>query len=161
MSSFRLFVVSESIRTRFLRWQFNLFPAFRGTGGRVTYISRDMRELHVAVPLSFRTRNYVGTIFGGSMFGAVDPMYMVMFINLLGSDYLVWDKSACIRFRHPGRSTLHARFLIADEELDLIRRELETKPKLDREYRVELTDEDGVVCAEIDKVVHFQRRNQA
>src|SRR2546422_8429965 len=55
------------------------------------------------LPLSWRTRNYVGTIFGGSMYGAVDPVYMVMLIKLLGPGYTVWDKAAAIRFRRPGR----------------------------------------------------------
>jgi hypothetical protein len=31
-------------------------------------------EVRVRVPLGWRTRNYVGTIFGGSMYGAVDPL---------------------------------------------------------------------------------------
>jgi hypothetical protein len=36
---------------------------------------------------SWRTRNYVGTIFGGSMYSAVDPIYMVMLTRRLGKDY--------------------------------------------------------------------------
>ncbi len=68
----------ESIRTTLMRWGFNLFPAYRGTGGRITYIAADWREVRVTLPLNWRTGNYVGTIFGGSMYGAVDPLYMVM-----------------------------------------------------------------------------------
>jgi hypothetical protein len=98
-----------------MRWGFNLFPAFRGTGARVTYISGDFRELHVKLPLSWRTRNYVGTIFGGSLYGAVDPHYMIMLIKLLGPGCVVWDKAATIRFRKPGRTTLFARFVIPEE----------------------------------------------
>jgi hypothetical protein len=44
------------------------------------------------MPLSWRTRNYVGTIFGGSMNSAVDPIYMVILIRRLGKDEVVWDK---------------------------------------------------------------------
>ena len=88
--------MSESLRTRIMRWGFNLFPALRRTGGRITYISSDLKQVRLKVPLNWRTRNYVGTIFGGCMYGAVDPVYMVMFIKLLGSGYIVWDKSATI-----------------------------------------------------------------
>src|SRR6266540_456863 len=56
----------ESWHTRWLRWKMKLFPAWRGTGATVTYIAGDFRELRVKLPLSWRTRNYVGTIFGGS-----------------------------------------------------------------------------------------------
>ncbi len=85
-------VVWKIFRGRTRAWAFNLFPAFRGTGGRVTYVSDDFREVRVRVPLNWRTRNYVGTIFGGSLYGAVDPFYMIMLTQTLGPDYVVWDK---------------------------------------------------------------------
>ena len=106
------------MKARWLRLLFNVFPAYRGTGARVTYIAEDFSEVRVKLPLSWRTRNYVGTIFGGSIYGAVDPMYMIMLIKLLGSDYIVWDKAASIRFRKPGRTTLFATFKIATGDGD-------------------------------------------
>lgn len=148
----------ESGASRRLRWGFNLFPAFRGTGARITYISGDYRELRVKLPLNWRTRNYVGTIFGGSLYGAVDPHYMIMLIKILGPDYVVWDKAATIRFKKPGRGTLSARFVIPEEEIALIRERLETEHSIDRVYRVELTDAAGVVHAEVDKTVYIRRK---
>ena len=151
----------ESLRTRLQRAAFNWFPAYRGTGGRITYIAADWREIRVRLPLSLRTRNYVGTIFGGSMYGAVDPIYMVMLIRLLGPEYVVWDKAASIRFRRPGRTTLFARFVLDDAELDAIRAALVEAPAVDRTYVVELADDDGVVHAVIEKVIHIRRKGQA
>src|SRR5437867_3171750 len=106
----------ESFASRLLRWKFNLFPAYRGTGARITYVADDFSEMRVCLPLSWRTRNAVGTIFGGSMYGAVDPVYMIMLMRLLGSGFIVWDKAAEIRFRKPGRATLYATFQIGKEE---------------------------------------------
>ena len=148
----------ESGASRRLRWGFNFFPAFRGTGARVTYISGDYREVHVRLPLSWRTRNYVGTIFGGSLYGAVDPHYMIMLIKILGPGYVVWDKAATIRFKKPGRSTLFARFVIPEEEIAEIRRRLETEPSLDRIYKVDLTDPDGVVHASVEKTIYVRKK---
>lgn len=148
---------SESIRTRLTRWGFNWFPAYRGTGGRITYIARDWREVRVRLPLSLRTRNYVGTIFGGSMYGAVDPIYMVMLIRTLGRGYVVWDKAASIRFRRPGRTTLFARFVLDDGELDAIRETLRREETTDRVYTVELVDAEGVVHATVEKTIHVRR----
>ena len=34
---------------------------------------------------------------------AVDPIYMLMLLKILGPEYIVWDKSANIRFRKPGK----------------------------------------------------------
>jgi hypothetical protein len=144
-----------------MRWGFNFFPAFRGTGARVTYMSGDWREVHVKLPLNWRTRNYVGTIFGGSLYGAVDPHYMIMLIKILGPDYVVWDKAATIRFKKPGRGTLHARFVIPEEEIQTICRRLETEASVDRIYRVDLVDEAGVVHAEVEKTVYIRRKDAA
>ncbi|HEY7975525.1 MAG TPA: DUF4442 domain-containing protein, partial [Ktedonobacterales bacterium] len=72
--------MAESWRTRRTRWQFNLSPVYRSTGATITYIAADWRETRIKLPLRLRTRNYVGTIYGGSMYAAVDPFYMVMLI---------------------------------------------------------------------------------
>ena len=148
----------ESWKSRWLRWKFNFFPALRGTGARVTYLSDDWREVRVRLPLNWRTRNYVGTIYGGSLYGAVDPFYMIMLIKILGPDYVVWDKAASIRFRKPGRSTLNARFLLDDAEVAAIKTALESGRSVDRTYRIELTDAAGVVHAEVEKVIYIARK---
>lgn len=144
-----------------MRWGFNFYPAFRGTGARVTYMSGDWREVHVKLPLNRRTRNSVGTIFDGSLYGAVDPHSMIMLIKILGPDYVVWDKASAIRFKKPGRGTLYARFVIPEEEIALIRRRLETEHSIDRVYTVALVDSDGVVHAEVDKTIDIRKKEAA
>lgn len=140
---------------------FNLVPVYRGTGGRVAYIAADFREVRVRIPLSLRTRNYVGTIFGGSMFAAVDPFYMIMLMKNLGDAYVVWDKAASIEFRKPGRSTLTADFTIDEAELDAIRSALETETSVERSYPIELRDANDVLCALVTKTVHIKRRRDS
>ena len=149
--------MAESWRTRLTRWRFNWFPAYCGTGAWVMYIASDWREVRIKLPLNIQTYNYVGTIFGGSMYAAVDPFYMIMLIRNLGKGYVVWDKAASIRFKKPGRTTLYARFTLDEAELAAIRAALEQARSIDRTYRVELTDAQGVVCAEIEKVIYIRR----
>ncbi len=151
--------MAESTHTRLFRWFMNWFPCYRGTGGRVTYIAGDWHEIRVKLPLNWRTRNYVGTIFGGSMYGSVDPMYMLMLMKILGRDYIVWDKAATIRFKRPGRGKLTARFVIDPDEIAEIQRRLESEPSADRGYRVDLIDDDGTVCAEIAKTIYLRKRD--
>ena len=148
----------EGWRTRVTRWLMNLIPAWRGTGARVTYIAPDWSRAEVRLPLNWRTRNYVGTIFGGSMYGATDPVYMLMLIKRLGSGYEVWDKAARIRFRRPGRTTLYAHFELDDAELRAIHQRLEEADRVDRVYHVDLVDADGAVHAEVEKTVHIRRK---
>ena len=148
----------ESFQSRKMRWTFNWFPAYRGTGARVTYISSDFREARVRLPLNWRTRNYVGTIFGGSLYGAVDPMYMILLIKILGPDYLVWDKAATIRFLKPGRGTLYARFVIEESQVESIRKSLENEPSIDRVFTVDLVDGEGVIHATTEKTLYIRRK---
>jgi acyl-coenzyme A thioesterase PaaI-like protein len=141
-------------------WSFYVFGCYRGTGGRLKYIAEDWSEVRLDLPLSWRTRNYVGTIFGGSIYSAVDPIYMLMLIHRLGQDYMVWDKSAGIQFKKPGRETLNAKFLVSDDELAAIRSALESQRSIDRTYAIDLVDGSGTVCATVEKVIYIRRREQ-
>ena len=146
------------LSNKFRCWSFHVFACYRGTGGRAQYVAEDWSEVHLDLPLSWRTRNYVGTIFGGSMYSAVDPIYMIMLIRRLGKDYVVWDKAASIQFKKPGRETLHAHFVVTDGELAAIRTALETQRSIDRTYWIELKDSSGTVCATVEKLIYIRKR---
>ncbi len=148
----------ESGRTRRQRWLFNFFPVFRGTGGRITFIASDYSEVRVRIPLSWRTRNYVGTIYGGSMYAAVDPVYMIQLMKRLGPDFVVWDKAASIRFWHPGRETLYVQFLMPDEEIAAVRAALEEAESVERDYTCELRNADGKLHATVEKRIYIRRK---
>ena len=137
----------------------NFYPAFRGTGAWVTHIADDWSEMKVKLPLSWRTRNYVGTIFGGSLYASCDPHFMFMLMHRLGPEYLVWDKAASIRFRRPGRSQLTAVCRMPDAEVAEVKRLLHSQEKVDRNYTVELVAGDGTVCAVVEKVVNVRKRD--
>ena len=142
---------------RLFRHALNFYPPFRGTGAWVTFIADDWSEMRVRVPLSWRTRNYVGTIFGGSLYAGLDPHFMFMLMHRLGPDYTVWDKAASIRFRRPGRGQLTAVCRMPDAEVAEVKRLLETSDKVDRTYTVDLVAKDGTVCASVDKVVNVRK----
>ncbi len=91
--------MAESFRTRLLRWRFNLHPAYRRSGGRLTYVAADLHEVRVRLPLCRATRNLNGTIYGGSIYAAVDALHAVMIAQLLGPrEYVAWTKAAHVRF---------------------------------------------------------------
>ncbi len=137
---------------------FNFFPAYRGTGGRIVYIADDFSEVRVKLPLNWRTRNYVGTIYGGSIYASVDPIYMLMLIHILGPEYIVWDKAAKIRFRKPGKDTLYVDFKLSQQEIDEIKLLAEDAKSVDRIYDLELKDKNGVVHAQIEKTLYIAKK---
>ncbi len=143
---------------RHLRWMMNLWPPFWGAGIRVKRMDRDWKAIDVEMRLRPWNRNYVGTHYGGSLYSMTDPFYMLMLIENLGREYIVWDKSATIRFRKPGTGTVTASFRLSDAQLEDIRRSLETDEKLEPVFVVEVKDEQGSVVAEVEKRLHVRKK---
>lgn len=87
-----------------------------------------------------------------------DPFFMLMLIENLGKDYIVWDKSASIRFKKPGRGMVFAKFRVSDEQIGEIKQALASEEKIDRLFRVEVRDESGIVIAEVEKLLHVRKK---
>jgi len=124
----------------------------------VIYVADDWHEVRVKLPLNWRTRNYVGTIYGGSIYGSIDPIYMLMLMRILGPDYVVWDKAANVRFRKPGKGTLFADFLLTPDEIREVIDLAQNSRSIDRIYDVELKDMHGVVHAQIEKTLYISKK---
>jgi hypothetical protein len=62
--------MSEPWRTRLQRLGFNLWPSYRGTGGRVRYIAEDWQE--VRIEISRNLRELHGDDFRGGIYGVCD-----------------------------------------------------------------------------------------
>jgi len=97
-------IKQESQKTWWFRTFMNWYVMYFGTGGKILFWASDSSEVHLRLRLNIWTYNYAGTIFGGSMFSAADPFFMVMLLRILGTTYMVWDKSASVKFMKPGRS---------------------------------------------------------
>jgi len=147
-------------RSRKLRRFIRLYPPYLGAGVCVTHIAADFRRVEVEMPLRFYNRNYVGTHFGGSLYSMVDPFYMLMLINILGPDYIVWDKAANIRFKRPGKGVMKAVFELTEEKIAEIRAAADTQPKVEPLFQVLIKDEEGKVVAEVDKLLYVKKKEK-
>lgn len=140
-----------------IRLAVNWWPPFLGAGIRVTRLDPDWRAVDVQLKLHWWNRNYVGTHYGGSLYSLTDPFYMVMLMENLGRGYIVWDKSASVRFRRPGRGTVRAEFRLTQEQIDEIRYAVDCEGKIEREFAVEVKDTEGLVIAEVKKLLHLRK----
>ncbi|CAH0651025.1 MULTISPECIES: DUF4442 domain-containing protein [Pseudomonas] len=148
-------------RARMLRWLLNLYPPYLGAGIRVQHISPDLRSVKVAMKLTRWNRNYVGTQFGGSLYAMVDPFYMLLLIEQLGRDYIVWDKAASIDFIAPGKGPVFAEFHVDDALLDDIRQQTATGKKCLPRVQVDIRDGAGELVARVDKTLYVRLKPQA
>lgn len=138
----------------------NFWPPFMGAGIKVKNISKDFTSIDVQLKQKFWNKNYVGTHFGGSMFAMTDPFYMLLVMENLGKDYIVWDEAATIRFKKPGKGTLTAHFNVTKERIAEIKHAADTNYKTKPVFKVEIKDEQGDVVAEVDKTIYVRRKDR-
>ena len=136
----------------------NLYPPYIGAGVKVTHVSDDWRELHVSMKLRWYNRNYVGTHFGGSLSAMTDPFFMLMLMNILGKEYIVWDQAATIKFIRPGRGRVVARFHLDQAQIDEIHAQMQSGSVFHPEYEVEILDEEGQVVAQVVKQEYIRKK---
>lgn len=146
------------MNARVLRTLINIYPPFLGSGIKVKKITDDYREIVVEMKLKFYNKNYVKTHFGGSLFAMCDPFYMLMLINILGKDYIVWDKSACIEFIKPGTGSVSAIFRLSQEQINEIIEKCSMQGKCMPEYVVDILNENNDIVAKVRKVIYIKKR---
>jgi len=138
----------------------SLWPPFLGAGIRVKHIAADYKEVVVSMKLRWYNRNYVGTHFGGSLAAMTDPFYMLMLIHILGSEYIVWDKTSTIDFIAPGRGTVTARFSLKDEQITEIKENTATGDAYLPEFSVDIVNESGEVIATVKKTLYVRNKQR-
>ena len=148
-------------KARLLRWFMGFYPPYLGAGVRVRHISDDFRQVQVCMGLHWYNRNYVGTQFGGSLYSMVDPFFMLMLMENLGRNYIVWDKSADIDFISPGKGPVFARFSIDQGLLDEIREQTANGEKYLPQMRVDIHDGAGTLVARVEKTLYVRLKPQA
>ena len=144
-----------------MRRLLNLWPPFLFCGIRVLEISDDWRRARVVLRKRWYNRNYVGTQYGGSLFSMTDPFWMVLTLQCLGRDYIVWDKAGEIEFVAPGREDVYAEFHLDDAMLDEIRAATAGGEKHLRWCETPITTASGELVARVRKQLYVRRKPAA
>jgi hypothetical protein len=137
-------------RVRHIGW----WPPLLGAGIKVVRMDEDLRAVDAEMRLTRWNRSYRGVHFGGSLFSITDPFYVLMLAMNLGREYVVWDKSASIRYKKPGAGRVRAEFRLSEERLAEIRAAVEVEGRYDARFVVEVKDHEGGVVAEVERVVY-------
>lgn len=141
-------------KAQIYKYGFNWSPMYRRSTGKVMKVSKDLHIVKIKIPLNWKNKNYVGSIFGGSMLSATDPIYMIQLMNILGNDYVVWDKAATIKYKRPGKETIFCEFTFTAEEILNIKKDIENKGEIDIIKTPNIITKDGVIIAELSKTIY-------
>lgn len=149
-------------RRRWLMENFmNFWPPFLGAGLKVVEMNTELTKIVVELRSHFWNRNYVGVHYGGSLYSMTDPFYMLMLLENLGPNYIVWDKAATIRFRSPGLGNLRAWFELTPEAMQSIKEQVDREGKAEPKFMVQIKDKDDKLVAEVEKVISVRTRQKS
>lgn len=136
----------------------NFYPPYIGAGIKIDSISEDWRELKVSMKVRWYNRNYVGTHFGGSLYSMVDPHFMLMLLQILGRDYVVWDKASDIDFVKATKKPISATFTITDGMIEDIKNNTSNGDKYLPQYEIDIVDEDKNLIARVNKTLYVRKK---
>jgi len=135
---------------------FNLSPMYRRSTARIILVTDDLHTVKIRIPLSYKNRNYVGSIFGGSLFAAVDPIPMIQLMYILKEDYIVWDKSAHIQFKRPAREAMFASFEFTRDEIENIIQKVKENKEVEHPKTTYITNKTGdITFCEVTKTIYI------
>lgn len=144
-----------------LRRILNIYPPFLFGGIKVEEIRADWRYARVRLKLRWYNRNYVRTAFGGNLFAMTDPFWMIMVMESLGRDFIVWDKAAEIEFVAPGKEDVFAEFTLDEVVLDELRRDAADNRKVLRWFETDIKTASGELVARVRKQLYVRRKRAA
>lgn len=136
----------------------SLWPPYLGAGIRCTFMREDWREARVQMKLRWYNRNFVGTHFGGSLYSMTDAFYAVMLLNVLNSEYWVWDQKSSIEYLKPGTSHVHTSFKIDDDLIARIRAGTDGGEKYLEDIVTDIIDEQDEVIARVTRTLYVRKK---
>ncbi len=136
------------------KYAFNWSPMYRRTTAKIVEVSEDLHHVKIRIKRSWKNKNYVGTIFGGSMLAATDPIYMIQLLQILGDDYVVWDKAVEAQYKSPAKSTVYGVFHFDVAEIEEIKSTIAKKGDTNVVKSMHLEDESKNIIATFEKIIY-------
>jgi len=136
------------------KYGFNWSPMYRRTTAKITEVSDDLHYAKIRLKLNWKNRNYAGTLFGGSMLSATDPIYMIQLIQILGNDYVVWDKAVEAQYKRPAKSTIYGEFVFKKDEIATIKQNVAERNEIDIVKTMTLADDNQNIIAIFKKTIY-------
>lgn len=87
-----------------------------------------------------------------------DPFFMLMLLQILGKEYVVWDKSAHIDFVKPGRGTVTAKFIVKEEQIKTILKNTASGQRYLPEFFVDIKDNADETVARVTKILYVRKK---
>jgi acyl-coenzyme A thioesterase PaaI-like protein len=136
----------------------NFYPPFLGAGIKLKEFNKKGTSYLVEMKLRWYNRNVYGTHFGGSLYAMCDPFFVFAAYSFFGDDYVIWDKSASISFKRPGKGTVTALFHIPDDRLEEMKKIVDSEGKKTFHFIAEVKDKGDNIVATVEKEIYIRKK---
>nr|WP_321245318.1 DUF4442 domain-containing protein [uncultured Psychroserpens sp.] len=140
------------------RYGFNWSPMYRRSTAKIIDVSDDLHKVTISMKPNWKNRNFVGTIFGGSMLSATDPIYMIQLMQILGEDYVVWDKSVEAYYKKPAKSRIYGEFIFSAIEIKYLKDSIVKSNEMDIIKTMSLVDGKQNIIATFNKTLYVANK---
>lgn len=137
------------------KYFFSISPMYRRSTGKIKYVSKNLDTINIEIPLSYKNKNYADSIFGGSLFSATDPIYMMQLIKILGDSYIIWDKYSSIHYIRPAKENAYSSFIFSKEEIDNIKSGIRKNGEIVWDKKLSITDKNGGIFCFLEKKIYI------
>ena len=146
-----------------LKWVLRTYPPFLFQRIWVKKIYDDFKGAEVKIYKSFLNINSNKTVFGGTIFSALDPMHSILLDQILKKKGLkktvAWLKSAKIDYLKPGTTNLSYKIKLDDQEIKDALQTIKERGKVIRTFTTEVFDQKGVKCAVCQNEIYIRDLN--
>ncbi|NBU70522.1 MAG: DUF4442 domain-containing protein, partial [Bacteroidetes bacterium] len=125
-------------------WMMRLFPPLLFNRIRLESLSPDLMHCRVRIAHSFINRNLQGSVFGGTLFSALDPFLPVMMWQIFarrGQKLESWLKKAEIDYLKPSSTTMMIDFRLTEGDIQEAEHSLVQKGKFEKWLPAEAIDQ--------------------
>lgn len=134
-----------------LKWLLRIYPPFLFQRIWVREIHPDFKKVDVKIFKSLLNINSNKTIFGGTIFSAVDPFYAILIdqrLQLNGfNKTIAWLKSASIEYKKPGLTNLRFTIEITETDFNECVDALKTRGRIMKTFSIQILNELNEICA--------------
>ncbi len=150
-------IVSETT----LKWGMRFYPPLLLQSIWVRRFKKDFKGIEVKIIKSIVNINFNRSIFGGTIYSAADPVYPVLYYQIMkrkGLNVMVWQKAGAIEFIKPGYQSLYFSVDLSEEEIIEAYNTLQEHGKFVKTYIIEITDKLVAVCSRVEITAYIRKR---
>jgi len=139
----------------------NLFPPLLVNRIRIAEADTEFKNLRVTVKYSWLNKNIQKSIFGGSIFSAIDPFYAVMYwqiFNTRNIPMIIWIKKAEIDYIKTATSNLYMDFKLTENDIESAISAMQKNEKHEVWHTVKVFDSKHELCVESRVLVYIKNK---